>query len=226
MDRTHIYQLLELPDGGCDLRSVIAAHPAGVGEDVRDSTWRTYCWRSHLDGGAAYRAGHPPTTASHTTISAQRPSPRREADSEAHLVWKCARDGGGGRRRGHEAQGLLCGRTRSVDCSSLVMAPEMLLQVGHGVPVDLWALGVLAFELLHRHRPFEASEAPSGAHRGKRQSERSREMATRRKLIFRVHRRAGANRCPLRSKARLGPRHRRDRRLLTRDPSCAPPPPR
>ncbi|KAJ3309138.1 hypothetical protein HDV04_000469 [Boothiomyces sp. JEL0838] len=35
------------------------------------------------------------------------------------------------------------------------MAPEMILKLGHGKPVDLWALGVMAFFLLSGCLPFE-----------------------------------------------------------------------
>ncbi|CAN0420055.1 unnamed protein product, partial [Discosporangium mesarthrocarpum] len=36
------------------------------------------------------------------------------------------------------------------------MAPEMVLELsyGYGLPVDVWAVGVVAFELLHGYTPF------------------------------------------------------------------------
>lgn len=36
------------------------------------------------------------------------------------------------------------------------VAPEVLNGCGHGMPVDLWALGVLIYELLVGHTPFKA----------------------------------------------------------------------
>ena len=42
-------------------------------------------------------------------------------------------------------------------CGSIpYMAPEMLTRMGHDERVDLWALGVIAFELLHGRTPFAA----------------------------------------------------------------------
>jgi serine/threonine protein kinase len=35
------------------------------------------------------------------------------------------------------------------------MAPEMLLQQGHGKPVDWWCLGILACEMLQGRHPFD-----------------------------------------------------------------------
>lgn len=38
------------------------------------------------------------------------------------------------------------------------MAPEILTKKGHGKPVDMWAVGVLAFFLLCGAMPFESDE--------------------------------------------------------------------
>merc|ERR1711920_670173 len=41
------------------------------------------------------------------------------------------------------------------------MAPEVLLKEGHDLPVDLWCLGVLLYELLSGHTPFICAASPS-----------------------------------------------------------------
>lgn len=41
------------------------------------------------------------------------------------------------------------------------MAPEILGKKGHGKPVDLWAVGVLAYFLLSGSMPFESDESNS-----------------------------------------------------------------
>jgi serine/threonine protein kinase len=47
--------------------------------------------------------------------------------------------------------------TRTTFCGTLdYMAPEMLTGRGHSFQVDLWALGVLLFEILHGYAPFNA----------------------------------------------------------------------
>ena len=38
------------------------------------------------------------------------------------------------------------------------MAPEMILNTGHSFAVDLWALGVLLYELIHGYPPFRAEK--------------------------------------------------------------------
>ena len=38
------------------------------------------------------------------------------------------------------------------------LAPEIILEKGHGKAVDYWALGVLFYEMLHGHSPFEAED--------------------------------------------------------------------
>ncbi|KAJ7468948.1 kinase-like domain-containing protein, partial [Mycena galericulata] len=46
-----------------------------------------------------------------------------------------------------------------IDGSSLCMAPEIILQEKHGKPVDIWAVGVLAFFLLVGCTPFDRETA-------------------------------------------------------------------
>jgi calcium/calmodulin-dependent protein kinase I len=38
------------------------------------------------------------------------------------------------------------------------MAPEIISKKGHGKPVDMWAIGVLAFFLLSGSMPFETDD--------------------------------------------------------------------
>jgi len=38
------------------------------------------------------------------------------------------------------------------------LAPELILEKGHGKAVDYWAFGVLFFEMLNGHSPFEAED--------------------------------------------------------------------
>lgn len=46
---------------------------------------------------------------------------------------------------------------RTTFCGTMdYMAPEMLLGEGHSFQVDLWALGILLYELLHGYAPFRA----------------------------------------------------------------------
>lgn len=37
------------------------------------------------------------------------------------------------------------------------MSPEVLFEQGHDYKVDLWAIGILLFELLHGNTPFQAN---------------------------------------------------------------------
>ncbi|CAG9325737.1 unnamed protein product [Blepharisma stoltei] len=47
--------------------------------------------------------------------------------------------------------------TRNTFCGTLdYMAPEMILSNGHSFEVDIWALGVLLFELIHGYPPFRS----------------------------------------------------------------------
>ena len=38
------------------------------------------------------------------------------------------------------------------------LAPEIILEKGHGKAVDWWAFGVLFYEMLNGHSPFEAED--------------------------------------------------------------------
>ena len=38
------------------------------------------------------------------------------------------------------------------------LAPEIVTSAGHGLSVDCWAFGVLMFEMLHGHTPFDGEE--------------------------------------------------------------------
>ena len=38
------------------------------------------------------------------------------------------------------------------------MAPEIILNKGHGVAVDWWTVGILLYELMHGHSPYRAKK--------------------------------------------------------------------
>ena len=39
------------------------------------------------------------------------------------------------------------------------LAPELVTSAGHCMPVDMWALGILTFEMLHGSTPFDDNTA-------------------------------------------------------------------
>lgn len=39
------------------------------------------------------------------------------------------------------------------------IAPEIIMNKGHGKPVDWWALGILIYEMIHGIDPFDAADA-------------------------------------------------------------------
>lgn len=39
------------------------------------------------------------------------------------------------------------------------ISPEVIMNKGHGKPVDWWALGILIYEMIHGIDPFDANEA-------------------------------------------------------------------
>ena len=38
------------------------------------------------------------------------------------------------------------------------MAPEMVVNLPHDSKIDIWALGILLYELVHNHEPFKIAK--------------------------------------------------------------------
>jgi len=51
------------------------------------------------------------------------------------------------------------GKTNTLCGTPEYLAPELVLSKGHGTPVDIWALGILIFELLTSNTPFADDDA-------------------------------------------------------------------
>ncbi|KAJ2815065.1 Calcium/calmodulin-dependent protein kinase type I, partial [Coemansia sp. 'formosensis'] len=61
--------------------------------------------------------------------------------------------------------GLENNRTLTTHCGTPgYMAPEMVLKMGYGKPVDMWAIGVVAYFVLCGHTPFERDNPRAEAH--------------------------------------------------------------
>jgi serine/threonine protein kinase len=49
--------------------------------------------------------------------------------------------------------------TRMTFCGTLdYMAPEMIMGGGHSYALDVWALGVLLYEMAHGYAPFRSAK--------------------------------------------------------------------
>ena len=55
-------------------------------------------------------------------------------------------------------------RSTSMIGTPCCMAPEMIRESGHGVGCDFWALGVLLFEMMVGHTPFQPMDDIDGEH--------------------------------------------------------------
>ncbi|KAJ2789540.1 Calcium/calmodulin-dependent protein kinase type I [Coemansia linderi] len=63
------------------------------------------------------------------------------------------------------AGGLDGSRSLTAHCGTPgYMAPELVLKLGYGKPVDMWAVGVVAYFVLCGHTPFERDDARAEAH--------------------------------------------------------------
>ena len=58
---------------------------------------------------------------------------------------------------------IIADRTWTLCGTAEYLAPEMILNAGHGMSVDWWALGVLTYEMLAGYPPFYA-DTPFGTY--------------------------------------------------------------
>ena len=54
--------------------------------------------------------------------------------------------------------------TTSIIGTPSYMAPEVIRESGHGVGCDFWALGILLFEMMVGHMPFQPTDEDDGVH--------------------------------------------------------------